>query len=57
MGAVDDRFAWDEGEGDRSLAYWRRVHIDAFASGGYPVDDSTPLVLERFELVWPVSRR
>ena len=24
---VDEAFAWDEGEGDRSLAYWLDAHI------------------------------
>jgi uncharacterized protein YhfF len=23
---VDEQFAYDEGEGDRSLAYWRKAH-------------------------------
>lgn len=27
---VTEEFAYKEGEGDRSLAYWRRVHIDFF---------------------------
>jgi uncharacterized protein YhfF len=52
-GDVDDAFAWDEGEGDRSLADWRRGHEWYFASVGTPIDASTPLVLERFEKVWP----
>jgi uncharacterized protein YhfF len=52
FGEVDERFARDEGEGDRSLAYWRQAHIDFFASEGHPVDENTELVLERFELVW-----
>jgi uncharacterized protein YhfF len=33
-GDVDDAFAWDEGEGDRSLADWRRGHEWYFASVG-----------------------
>ena len=52
-GEVDDAFAWDEGEGDRTLADWRRGHEWYFASIGEPVDDATPLVLERFAKVWP----
>lgn len=52
FGAVDEEFAWTEGEGDRSLAHWREAHIRFFADGGAPVDESTPLVLERFELLW-----
>jgi uncharacterized protein YhfF len=53
FGEVGEEFAWVEGEGDRSLAYWRAAHIDFFASEGNPVDEETELVLERFELVWP----
>jgi molybdenum cofactor guanylyltransferase len=54
FGAVDEEFAWTEGEGDRSLAYWRRAHIDFFASQGVDVADDDEVVLERFELLWPV---
>jgi len=50
---VDEAFAWDEGEGDRSLADWRRGHEEYFEAVGMPLDASTPLVLERFEKVWP----
>lgn len=52
FGEVDERFAWDEGEGDRSLAYWRREHLRFFAGLGTPVGEDTPVVLERFELLW-----
>lgn len=52
FGLVDEAFAWVEGEGDRSLAYWREAHIRFFASVGGPVDDDTPVVLETFELLW-----
>jgi uncharacterized protein YhfF len=53
FGEVDEAFAWVEGEGDRSLAYWRDAHIRFFASEGRPVDEETPVVLETFELLWP----
>jgi uncharacterized protein YhfF len=53
FGEVDEAFAWVEGEGDRSLAYWRDVHIRFFEHEGEPVDDRTPVVLESFELLWP----
>ena len=52
FGLVDEAFAWVEGEGDRSLAYWRAAHIDFFASEGRPVAEDTPVVLETFELLW-----
>jgi uncharacterized protein YhfF len=54
---VDERFAWDEGEGDRSLEGWMSGHIQYFkrqgAREGFSVDDSIEVVLERFEVVWP----
>jgi uncharacterized protein YhfF len=53
FGEVDDAYAWDEGEGDRSLAFWRQAHIDFFAENGHAIDDDTLVVLERFELLWP----
>lgn len=52
FGEVDEEFAWTEGEGDRSLAWWRDAHVRYFAAEGTPVDDATPIVLERFELLW-----
>ena len=53
FGEVDEAFAWDEGEGDRTLADWRRGHEWYFATIGEPVTDATPVVLERFAKVWP----
>lgn len=53
FGQVDAQFAWDEGEGDRSLEWWRAAHIRYFASVGTPIDDETRIVLERFAKVWP----
>lgn len=52
FGEVDEEFAWTEGEGDRSLAYWRDAHTRFFATQGTPLDETTPVVLERFDLVW-----
>ena len=53
--AVDAEFAAIEGEGDGSLAYWRRVHREAFnrdlALHGLQLDGATPVVCERFEVV------
>jgi uncharacterized protein YhfF len=53
---VDERFAYDEGEGDRSLAYWRKVHWEAFsrecsAIGREPVETML-VVCERFKVVF-----
>jgi uncharacterized protein YhfF len=50
---VDEAFAFDEGESDKTLAGWRRAHAWHFDSIGHPVDDDTLLVLERFEKLWP----
>jgi uncharacterized protein YhfF len=54
---VDEGFAYDEGEGDRSLAYWRKVHWDVFsrecaAIGRMPAE-TMPLVCERFRVIFP----
>jgi uncharacterized protein YhfF len=54
FGEVDAQFAWDEGEGDRTLEWWRAAHIRYFASVGSPIDGATRLVLERFAKVWPL---
>ena len=47
---VDEAFAYDEGEGDRSLRYWREVHTRYFTRLGRYVPDMM-LWCERFELV------
>ena len=49
--------AFREGEGDRSLDYWRRVHEDFFraelAEAGLEFSPEMPVVCEEFEVVWP----
>lgn len=54
---VDSTFAYDEGEGDRSLEYWRTVHWQCFsrelATIGREPAENMPLVCERFRVVWP----
>ncbi len=59
LGDVDESFAWDEGGGDRSLEWWRSAHARYFkrqgAREGFAVDDGTDVVLERFEVVWPLE--
>ena len=47
---VDAAFAHDEGEGDRSLAYWREAHRRYFGRLGRFSEDMT-LMCERFRLV------
>ena len=47
---VDEQFAFDEGEGDRSLAYWRAAHQDYFTRLKLYQPDMM-LWCERFRLV------
>ena len=47
---VDEAFAYDEGEGDRSLRYWREAHTRYFSRLGRYSPDMM-LWCERFELV------
>jgi uncharacterized protein YhfF len=49
-GEVDAAFAHDEGEGDRSLAYWRDAHRRYFGRLGRFSEDMM-LMCERFRLV------
>lgn len=55
FGDVDEAFAWDEGEGDRTLAWWRQAHIWYFSEQGTHIDEDTPMILERFELLYPLD--
>jgi uncharacterized protein YhfF len=54
---VDAQFAWDEGEGDRTLADWMDGHRRYFGRVcpplGIPFTDDLPVQLERFELLYP----
>ena len=49
--------AFREGEGDRSLAYWRQVHETFFtaelAQAGQVFTPDMPVVCETFRKVWP----
>ena len=47
---VDAAFAHDEGEGDRSLGYWRDAHRNYFGRQGKFREDMM-LMCERFRLV------
>ena len=48
--------AFKEGEGDRSLEYWRKVHKKFFTEdlkeAGLPFDEEMILVCEEFEVVY-----
>lgn len=52
---VDAAFAYEEGEGDRSLAYWREAHRRFFTRTlpaiGRQFDETMPLVCEQFRVV------
>jgi len=58
--AVDAHFAWDEGEGDRTLADWidghRRYFARECARLGRIFREDIPVMLERFELLYPRPR-
>ncbi len=53
---VDAEQAWKEGEGDRSLFYWRQVHERFFcqelAVAGLEFDEKMNVVCEQFRRVW-----
>jgi uncharacterized protein YhfF len=57
--AVDERFAWDEGEGGRTLDWWLPAHRRYFGRQaglvGFKMHDNIETVFERFEVVWPPS--
>ena len=53
---VDAAFAADEGEGDGSLGWWQAAHRRYFgrvsAKLGAQFDEMTPVICQRFRLVW-----
>jgi len=55
---VSDQRAFKEGEGDKSLAYWRQVHEDCFAEwlreAGLTFTPESKVVLEEFRKVYPL---
>lgn len=63
--SVDDRFAWDEGEGERGREWWLDAHRRYFRRscerlGLTPPDgdiDRLEVLFERFALVWPIPSR
>jgi uncharacterized protein YhfF len=52
---VDEQFAYDEGEGDRSLAYWRKAHERYFTRLGLFQPDMM-LWCERFAVEYVIER-
>ncbi len=59
LSSVDDAFAWDEDEGDRSRDWWLQAHTEFFmrqaASEGFEFSPDIETVFERFKVVWPKS--
>jgi uncharacterized protein YhfF len=55
LSSVDDQFAWDEGEGDRSRAHWLAAHTGCFTRAfdvmGHEMHADIEVVFERFELL------
>lgn len=58
--AIDELFAAAEGEGDRSLRYWREVHWDCFGRVcneiGREPTQRMPVICERFRVVFEFER-
>ena len=52
---ISSEHAWKEGEGDRSLAYWQKVHQDFFERESqeyhYVFNEHSILICEEFEVV------
>lgn len=47
---IDEKLAWEEGEGDRTLKHWREVHLKFFSAyEGF--SESSELLCERFEVI------
>ena len=57
FGEVDEQFAFDEGEGDRTLEYWRAAHrnffIECCRDLGIEFEESMLICCKRFSLVYP----
>lgn len=56
---VTAEHAYKEGEGDRSLAYWRTVHEKVFTDELMEINkqfaDDMPVVCEEFKIVFPAE--
>lgn len=58
---VSERHAYKEGEGDRSLDYWLKVHLEffepAYQEANLSFDGNSLIVCEEFELVHPLQQK
>jgi uncharacterized protein YhfF len=56
LASVDDSFAWDEGEGDRTREWWLSAHQEFFRrylpTIGVEFDPDVATVFERFEVLF-----
>jgi uncharacterized protein YhfF len=59
--AVDAAFAFDEGEGDQSLEYWRACHWKYFSEEAAQMkiefDEKSLIACERFKLLFPAAKK
>jgi uncharacterized protein YhfF len=59
LNTVDERFARDEGEGERTREWWLAAHRRFFTrraeAEGFQMHDAIETVFERFEVLWPVE--
>lgn len=59
LSSVDEQFAWDEGEGDRTRADWLINHTAYFTRThralGIPFHPDIPVAFERFDVVYQES--
>jgi uncharacterized protein YhfF len=57
LNSVDERFARDEGEGERTREWWLAAHRRFFGrradAQGFQMHDEIETVFERFTVVWP----
>ena len=53
---VTDEFAFEEGEGDKTLDFWRKVHWEFFSAEcediGREPSQEMPVILEKFKVVY-----
>lgn len=57
FGEVDEQFAFDEGEGDQTLEYWRQAHREFFVECcrdlGIEFNESMMISCKRFKVLFP----
>ena len=61
FGEVDEQFAYDEAEGDRSWKMWHEVHVTYYdrkaKEAGMIFGDGSLVLCERFDLLYPPDQR